>query len=226
MPMSKMLRYSLISFMTLTILIAALFWLYLNIQASMYVSAQNASVRLSDQLPTKIAVGNYLQTHAKGQLDTIIDIDRQIELPLQGKYLANLQFVVEVPVNVAVDYQTYIEVDQVMPLEADTSLIYKTKFLPKFPLKLDIPIKLSVPFHLKRNYQIPIQIRFNGPVYMQFNEKLQLDVKHQFKPTIELNDAMTMRKIADFNATLKNIERDTEANLDMKMDLGLNQIHP
>lgn len=212
--------------MILTLLIATLFWLYLNIQASMYVNAQNASVRLSDELPTKIAVGNYLQTHAKGKLDTAIQIDREIELPLQGKYLANLQFVVEVPVNVAVDYQTTIDVDQIMPLEVNTDLIYQSRFLPKFPLKLDIPIKLSVPFHLKRDYQIPIKIMFDGPVYMQFDEKIKSDVKHQFKPTIELNDAMTMRKIADFNATLKNIERDTKANLEMKMDLGLNQIHP
>lgn len=226
MPSLRMLRYGIIGCVVVTLTVAALFWLYLNIQASIYISAKNASVRLSNELLTKIAVGNYLQTHTKGKLDTTLAVDKKIELPLQGKYLANLQFVVEVPVKVAVDYQTYIQVEQIMPLEADTSLIYKSKLLPKFPLQLDIPVKLSVPFHLKREYQIPIQIVFDGPVYMQFDEKLALDVKHQFQPSIVINDQMTLRKIADFNATMKNIERDTQANLNMQMDLQLKQIHP
>ena len=224
--MNKIYRYSIFFFLLLTVIIAALFWLYLNIQASMYVSAQNSSIRLSDELPTKISVGNYLKTHAKGKLDTHIEINRKIDVPLKGKYLANLQFVVEVPVMVDVDYQTMIQVDQIMPLEADTSLIYKTKLLPKFPLKLDVPVKLSVPFHLKRQYQIPIKIMFDGPVYMQFNEQVHLDVKHKFAPSIHMNDEMTMEKIADFNATMRNIERNTKADLNMKMDLSLDQIHP
>lgn len=192
----------------------------------MYVSAQNSSIRLSDELPTKISVGNYLNTHAKGKLDTTIDIDRKIDVPLRGKYLADLQFAVEVPILVDVDYHTMLHVDQIMPLEADTSLIYKSKLLPKFPLKLDVPIKLAVPFHLKKQYQIPINIMFDGSVYMQFDEQVHLDVKHRFNPSMHMNDDMTMEKIAEFNATMRNIERKTKADINMKMDLSMNQIHP
>ncbi|ANF81475.1 hypothetical protein A3K93_04245 [Acinetobacter sp. NCu2D-2] len=223
--MNKNIYYGLFAFIVVTLLIATLIWFYLNIQASMQVSARNSSIRLSDELPTKIAVGNYLQTHARGKLDTSIDVNQKLQLPLQGKYRANLQFIVEVPVAVDVDYQTNISVDQMMPLKADTSLIYKTKWLPKFPLKLDVPVKLSVPFHLKRQYHIPIKILFNGPVYMEFDEHVLIAVNHLFKPSIVMDDAMTTRKIADFNATLKNIERNTQANLEMEMDLKLSQIH-
>jgi hypothetical protein len=37
---------------------------------------------------------------------------------------------------------------------------------------------------------------------------------------------MTMRKIATFNATMYNAERNTKANLDMNMDLPIKNVHP
>ena len=215
-----------LSFVCVVILVGALFWLYLNIQASMQVSASEAQIQLSDSLPTKIQVGNYLETQSVGTLDTQLKIDQKINLPLTGKYLANLEFEVEVPVSVSVDYQTEVLIDENMPLETTTDLIYQNKLLPKFPLTLDIPIKLAVPFHLKQDYQIPIKIMFNGLVYFEFNEQVRLYVLHQFAPQLNLNDPMTMRKIASFNATMYNTERSTTANLEMNMTLPVKNIHP
>ncbi|MBL8284152.1 MAG: hypothetical protein JNL15_04165 [Acinetobacter johnsonii] len=215
-----------LSFVCVVILVGALFWLYLNIQASMQVSASEAQIQLSDSLPTKIQVGNYLETQSVGTLDTQLKIDQKINLLLTGKYLANLEFEVEVPVSVSVDYQTEVLIDENMPLETTTDLIYQNKLLPKFPLTLDIPIKLAVPFHLKQDYQIPIKIMFNGLVYFEFNEQVRLYVLHQFAPQLNLNDPMTMRKIASFNATMYNTERSTTANLEMNMTLPVKNIHP
>ena len=215
-----------LSLVCVVILVGALFWLYLNIQASMQVSASEAQIQLSDSLPTKIQVGNYLETQSVGTLDTQLKIDQKINLPLTGKYLANLEFEVEVPVSVSVDYQTEVLIDENMPLETTTDLIYQNKLLPKFPLTLDIPIKLAVPFHLKQDYQIPIKIMFNGLVYFEFNEQVRLYVLHQFAPQLNLNDPMTMRKIASFNATMYNTERSTTANLEMNMTLPVKNIHP
>ena len=215
-----------LSFVCVVILVGALFWLYLNIQASMQVSASEAQIQLSDSLPTKIQVGNYLETQSVGTLDTQLKIDQKINLPLTGKYLANLEFEVEVPVSVSVDYQTEVLIDENMPLETTTDLIYQNKLLPKFPLTLDIPIKLAVPFHLKQDYQIPIKIMFNGLVYLEFDEQVRLHVLHHFAAQLNLNDSMTMRKIASFNATMYNTERTTTANLKMNMTLPVKNIHP
>lgn len=118
------------------ILTAILFWFYLNIQASVVVSAHESDIRLPESLETKIHVGNNLQVQSIGKLDTSIDIDRQISVPLKGRYLADLEFEVETPITVSVDYATTLKVDQVMPLETTTDLIYKNKLLPRFPLKL------------------------------------------------------------------------------------------
>lgn len=216
----------ILSFVCVVILVGALFWLYLNIQASMQVSASEAQIQLSDSLPTKIQVGNYLETQSVGTLDTQLKIDQKINLPLTGKYLANLEFEVEVPVSVSVDYQTEVLIDENMPLETSTDLIYQNKLLPKFPLTLDIPIKLAVPFHLKQDYQIPIKIMFNGLVYFEFDEQVRLHVLHHFAPQLNLNDPMTMRKIASFNATMYNTKRSTTANLEMNMTLPVKNIHP
>ena len=168
------------------VLTAILFWLYLNIQASVVVSAHESDIRLPDSLETKIHVGNNLQVQSIGKLDTSIDINRQISVPLKGRYLADLAFEVETPITVSVDYATTLKVDQVMPLETTTDLIYQNKLLPRFPLKLNIPINLDIPFQLKRSYTIPVKIAFNGPVYFEFDESVNLPIKHQFNPSLKL----------------------------------------
>lgn len=224
--MFRSLKSMLISFILMMILAAVMFWVYLNIQANLVVSAHNADISLPDSLETKIQVGNTLQVQSIGKLDTTLDINRQLTLPLKGRYLADIGFAVETPVTVSVDYTTTLKIDQVMPLETTTDLIYQNKFLPKFPLKLDIPIKLDVPFQLKRSYTIPIKIVFDGPVYFEFNEPVNLSVKHQFKPSLEVNDPMEMGNISSFNAIMYNSVPKTKANLDMQMTLPLRNVHP
>lgn len=219
-------KYLILSFILIVVLVAIGFWLYLNVQVSMHVSARNADIQLSHSLPTKINVGNYLEVQSIGILDTQINLNQNVDLPLKGKYLADLKFSVEVPVSVAVDYKTQVLIDEVMPLSATTDLVYQSKLLPKFPLNIDIPIHLKVPFHLKQSYDIPIRIDFDGRVYLEFDERMQLYVIHQFIPKLNLNDPMTMRKISTFNATMYNIERDSKANLDMNMILPIKNIHP
>ncbi|RFC84435.1 hypothetical protein C9E89_005760 [Acinetobacter sichuanensis] len=219
-------RTLILSFILVVLLVAVLFWLYLNVQASLQVSAHNAEIQLSDSLPTQIHVGNYLETQAIGRLDTELNIDRQLNLPLEGRYLADLSFVVETPISVDIDYDTVVKINTVMPLDTSTDLVYQSKLLPKFPIKVDIPVSLEVPFQLKRTYQLPIKIMFSGTVIFEFNEMLNLYVKHKFKPVLNINDPMTMKKIAKFNATMYNDKRQSLADLDLQIDLPIKNIHP
>ncbi len=62
MRIFQSVKQLVLSFVCIVILVAVLFWLYLNIQANMQVSASEAQIQLSDSLPTKIQVGNYLET--------------------------------------------------------------------------------------------------------------------------------------------------------------------
>lgn len=218
-------RNALICFLLIVILVAVLFWLYLNVQAPMQVSAQNANIELAHSLPTEIEVGNYLQTHAQGALDTKINIDRHLDLPLRGKYLADLSFEVTTPITVNINYSTNIDISTTMPLDTTTDLVYQNKLLPEFPLHIDVPIKLSVPFKINRDYHVPIKIKFAGPVYFQFDELAKLHVQHEFSPVLNMNDNMTMRKIAKFKATMTNTERNTIADLNMNIDLPVKNIH-
>jgi uncharacterized protein involved in exopolysaccharide biosynthesis len=48
----------ILSFVCVVILVGALFWLYVNFKQY----ASEAQIQLSDSLPTKIQVGNYLET--------------------------------------------------------------------------------------------------------------------------------------------------------------------
>lgn len=219
-------RRMLLYFVILVVLIAILFWLYLNLQASMYIRAEKAKILLADRFETKIHVGNYLETHAKGKLNTQINMDQRLDLPLKGRYPADLKFVAETPVTVNIDYQTVIHINTTMPLEATTDLVYQKKYLPRFPLKVDIPIKLDVPFHLKRSYTVPIKIMFDGRTYFVFNDVLNVPIKHTLRPTMGLDDAMTMKRMADFSATMQNVGRESTANMDMKMDLPFKSVHP
>ncbi|MDM1020004.1 hypothetical protein QSV37_06740 [Acinetobacter sp. VNK23] len=226
MDITKSFKSLLISFVILTTLVAILFWFYLNIQASLIVSAQQVDIRLPQSLATKIQVGDHLQVKSEGKLNTTLDINRTLQLPLTGKYLADLSFEVETPITVDINYETLLKVDEVMPIETSTDLIYQNKLLPKFPLKLNVPVKLDIPFQLKRRYTVPVKIVFDGPVYFAFDESVNLPVKHQFKPSFYMNDAINMNNISSFNATMFNSIQQTKANLDMQMDLPLRNVHP
>ena len=127
MDITKSLKSLLISFVILTTLVAILFWFYLNIQASLIVSAQQADIRLPQSLATKIQVGDHLRVKSEGKLNTTLDIDRTLQLPLKGKYLADLSFEVETPITVDINYETLLKVDEVMPIETSTDLIYQNK---------------------------------------------------------------------------------------------------
>ncbi|WHP06809.1 hypothetical protein QLH32_04875 [Acinetobacter corruptisaponis] len=226
MDITKSFKSLLISFVILTTLVAILSWFYINIQASLIVSAQQADIRLPQSLSTKIQVGDHLQVKSEGKLNTTLDINRTLQLPLTGKYLADLSFEVETPITVDINYETLLKVDEVMPIETSTDLIYQNKLLPKFPLKLNVPVKLDIPFQLKRSYTVPVKIVFDGPVYFAFDESVNLPVKHQFKPSFYMNDAINMNNISSFNATMFNSIQQTKANLDMQMDLPLRNVHP
>ncbi len=226
MDITKSIKSFVISFVILTTLVAILFWLYLNIQASLIVSAQQADIRLPESLATQIQIGDHLRVKSQGQLNTTLDIDRTLQLPLKGKYLADLSFEVETPITVNINYETMLKVDQVMPVETSTDLIYQNKLLPKFPLKLDVPVKLDIPFQLKRTYTVPVKIVFSGPVHFGFDESVNLPVKHQFKPRFYMNDAVNMSNISSFNATMFNSVQQTKANLDMQMELPLKNVKP
>lgn len=77
-------KFLMLSFIVVVALVAIGFWLYLNVQASMHVSARNADIQLSRSLPTKINVGNYLEAQSIGVLDTQINLNQNIDLPLKG----------------------------------------------------------------------------------------------------------------------------------------------
>ncbi|HCW5556962.1 TPA: hypothetical protein OXQ01_001049, partial [Acinetobacter baumannii] len=55
---------------------------------------------------------------------------------------------------------------------------------------------------------------------------INLPNKHQFNPSLNVNDAMEMGNISSFNAIMYNSVQHTKANLDMKMDLPLRNVHP
>ena len=111
MDITKSLKSLLISFVIVTTLVAILFWFYLNIQASLIVSAQHADIRLPQSLSTKIQIGDHLQARSEGKLNTVLDIDHNLILPLKGKYLADLGFEVETPITVNINYETMLKVD-------------------------------------------------------------------------------------------------------------------
>ena len=93
----------------------------------------------------------------------------------------DVSFGVETPITVNINYETMLKVDEMMPVQTTTDLIYQSKLLPKFPLNLDVPVKLDIPFQLKRSYTIPVKIVFNGPAYFAFDESVNLPIKHEFK---------------------------------------------
>ena len=83
---------------------------------------------------------------------------------------------------------------------------------------------MSLPFDLKRQYTVPLKIYFDGEVYYEFDEQLNLPINHQFRNQLNIDDPITLSIIAQFNATMYNEVRDTQADLRMNLDIPLQNI--
>lgn len=69
-----------------------------------------------------------------------------------------------------------------------------------------------------------MKIYFDGEVYYESDEQLKLPIKHQFKNQLNIDDPITLSKIARFNSTMCNEVRDTQADLGMNLNIPLQNI--
>ena len=74
------------------------------------------------------------------------------------------------------------------------------------------------------NYTVLLKIYFDGEVYYESDEQLKLPIKHQFKNQLNIDDPITLSKIARFNATMYNVVRDTQADLNINLDIPFRNI--
>ena len=74
------------------------------------------------------------------------------------------------------------------------------------------------------NYTVLLKIYFDGVVYYESDEQLKLPIKHQFKNQLNIYDPITLSKIARFNATMYNVVRDTQADLNINLDIPFRNI--
>lgn len=212
--------------LTLGFMLLVMAWvlIYLFVQLRMQLFAQDATLNLPEEMPIRVQVEDYLQVLSQGQIAAEFNMDHALSIPLTGQYKSQLAFDIEVPINIRVDYQSQLHLQDTLRIEDTTDLVYKKWFLPKFKLRLDVPVDLKVPFHLKRQYRVPVKIRFNDQVNLRFNEQLPIHIQHGFKPQLFIHDAMTTENIAEFSGVLINDQRQIPAHLSMQMKLPLKDI--
>ncbi|KAF7276648.1 hypothetical protein GWI33_009992 [Rhynchophorus ferrugineus] len=194
--------------------------------AQFTTKTSHVELGLPKSLATSIELKQQINAHSTGRLSTDIAVDHTIHPMLKGKYPAQLAFKTVVPVKVRIQYNTFVLVDDVLSLDSTTDLVYQKKYLPKLPIKLDLPLKLKVPFKLDQEFDLMVAIDFNDHVIFDFNELLNVHVKHHFRPVLDIDDDISLNTVSAVEAQLINRKQDTNAQLKATVDIPLRNISP
>lgn len=173
------------------------------------------SLTLEDQaallnLPENLVVNTQAQEKADITLrgDVGVDVpfkDDALALPLKGNYRAKLSLDTQVPISMNIHYQDVIPVETTVSIAGDTSLVYG--WLPKLPLRGDIPIKLMVPVDLDIPVDTAIRFVYSGPVDIGLDQTVYPPVDTVLHSRIHLDQDVSAPITNHFDARITPDDR-------------------
>ncbi|AOA58635.1 MFS transporter [Acinetobacter larvae] len=156
------------------VLLAIWVFRYFNI----YIPLENQSVAIDLQQPlqTRVKIHEPLDVDVTGEVDAVIPINEQLNVPLKQSFRPHVFFDNQVPISTQIPVKETLKIDQNMPINTEVQLqILGTQI--KVPLKGVIPIKMDVPIDLKIPLQQKVHLKFDTPVETVFRENLQLPLQ-------------------------------------------------
>jgi len=154
------------------------------------------------RLPTNLVVSAHTQRDVEvrlaGQISAEAPVDQPLQVPLSGRYPVIAQLATKVPLDFTITYNGAIPVRSTASVEGTTDLIIKSRFLPKFPLRMDLPLNFDVPVSLKVPVKTAIDVVYKGPLLIDFNQVVNTHLKTTLKTTLPVQQDMTLPVVADF----------------------------
>lgn len=151
--------------------------IYLRLVVDLDVSQQRILLRLPDGLRVLADISDPVPVRMDGMVTATVPIDQTFQLPLSGRYVAQVAFNTDIPLKTSVTYKGSIPVRAFADLRGSTALVVDSRFVPKFelmarvPLNFDLPVTLTVPIDTR------IALAYRGPLSFTLNQSLAVPIR-------------------------------------------------
>ena len=127
-----------------------------------------------------------------GVIEAQVPFKQTLDLPLKGRYTAEVEIDAPVPVQFDVVYDGTIPVDTFADITAradfnfqDVKTYRELEFKAKLPMKMALPVKLTAPV------DTVIDFKYKGPLIMGLDQTIQADVDTILNTRLTVNQTVS-----------------------------------
>ena len=171
---------------------AAGYYLFTNLYLGLSLNKQPGSVYLPIEFDATASITNNMDIIMDGVIEAQVPFKQTLNLPLQGRYKADVEIDAPVPVKFDVVYDGTIPVDTIADITAranfnfqDVKTYRELEFQAKLPMKMALPVKLTAPV------DTTIDFKYKGPLVMGLNQTIQADVDTTLDTRLAVNQTVS-----------------------------------
>ena len=179
------------------------YFLFTNLIIGLSLRDVRGTVHFPPEFKAVATVTNSLDIVMDGVIEAQVPFKQTLNLPLKGRYSADVEISSPVPVKFDVVYDGTIPVDTIADITAradfnfqDVKTMRELEFTAKLPMKMSLPVKLLAPV------DTIIDFTYKGPLVMGLDQTIQADVDTTLITRLKVNQKMTAPVTADIPLTI------------------------
>lgn len=171
---------------------------YTRLVLGLTLNDQPVLLRLPEQLDARVRALNKVTVGLDGDVSARVPLRQSFAVPLRGTYEADVAFDADIPLRTVIHYQGMVPVDTVVALASDTGLVFNKRWLPKFPVRTNVPLRFNFPVNLTVPLDTRIRLAYRGPVRFSFNQTLTVPIDTVLRTRFHLDRDAEAPVQADF----------------------------
>lgn len=201
------------------------YYLLTHLVIGLSLKNQPGSVYFPPEFTAVARVTNNLDIKMDGVITAQVPFKQTLNLPLKGRYKADVEIDAPVPVKFDVVYDGTIPVDTFADITARADFNFQdVKTYRELEIKAKLPMKMALPVKLTAPVDTTIDFKYKGPLVMGLDQTIQAPVDTVLDTRLVVNQNVNTPVTADI--PLKVTANDdepvkvilTEANLELHAD--------
>jgi hypothetical protein len=155
----------------------AAYYLFTSLYLGIALKDQPGSIYLPVEFDAIANVTNNMDIIMDGIIEAQVPFKQTLNLPLKGRYTAEVEIDAPVPVKFDVVYDGTIPVDTIADITARADFNFQdVKTYRELELKAKLPMKMALPVQLTAPVDTIIDFKYKGPLIMGLDQTIQADV--------------------------------------------------
>lgn len=152
------------------------FLAYTRLALGLHLRQQAVLLGLPARISAEVRALDPARVGLNGDVSARIPLRQTFMVPLRGNYEAHVAFDAEVPLKTVIHYQGTVAVETTASLAGSTGLVLDKSWLPRFPLRAQVPLRFDLPVSLAVPVDTRIRLAYRGPLRFSLDQRLAVPV--------------------------------------------------